>query len=294
MQPHKPLGTGVHRQSIIVDGTERTFLVHIPPDIAAPSTPVMILLHGRGIDADDMVRLTGMNEVAEREGFVTVYPNGRDDEGGGRVWPWRVEADGEVRLPGEVPFIAAILDHLPDIAPVDPDRVYLVGFSNGAILAYCLAKELTDRIAAVAAVAGFVGTKRVSLSHPLSLMHIHGTMDRFVPYFGGKSARKDSKYIFPPLADALQPWLEATGCMTLRSTDTRRDPADPSMTIRRDNYGPGSCGAEVEWITIEGGGHTWPGREPLVTYMGKWTTAISASEEIWNFCKRHRRASRGR
>jgi polyhydroxybutyrate depolymerase len=244
-----------------------------------------VALHGRGIDADDMVRLTGMNETADREGFLVAYPNGREDSGGGRVWPWFVDEEGEVRQPQEVEFLARLVEEVARLAPVDAGRVYLSGFSNGAILAYVAARDLPDRFAAIGAVAGFVGMKRVPPTS-VSILHIHGTRDRFVPYHGGRSARRGSAYVFPPLSDALLPWLEAAGCHTLRSTDSVRDPADPTLVIRTEIYGPGRDGAEVEVVAIEGGGHTWPGRAPLVSYMGKWTTAFSGSDRIWEFCRR--------
>lgn len=283
------LEAGEHRLRLVVDGQTRTYLLYAPKRAANRPAPLMVMLHGRGIDADDMVRLTGMNEVADREGFLVVYPNGQENPGGGRVWPWSVDADGEVRQPREVDFLAKLLEEVPRLAPVDETRVYFSGFSNGAILAYVAARDLPGRLAAVGAVAGFMGMKRVPPASALSILHIHGTRDRFVPYHGGLSAYKGSRYVLPPLADALAAWLEAAGCHTLRSTDSLRDPADPTLTIRTDVYGPGRDGVEIEIVTIEGGGHTWPGREPLVSYMGKWTTAFSGSERIWQFCRRRAR-----
>lgn len=282
------LGVGDHEAKIIVDGIERTYLVHRPVSAPIPA-PVVVCLHGRGIDALAMAQMCGMDEVADREGFVTVYPDGSEDPDGGRFWRWKIEDSGEIASPAEIAFLSALLDELPRRILADPSRIYVTGFSNGAILSYLVARELTKRVAAIGAVAGFIHSRGLRLSHPISVIHFHGTRDRLVPYNGGVSSRKGSHYVFPPLADAMQPWLEATGCLTLRSTDTIRDSTDPMLSVRTDVYGPGWNGSEVEIVTVEGGGHTWPGKPPMVSVLGKWTTAISASERMWDFFRRHMR-----
>lgn len=281
------LGVVDYEGSMRVDGADRTFLIHHPASAPKPA-PVVVCLHGRGIDAPTMARMTGMNDVADREGFVAVYPNGSDAPSGGRYWQWKIEGNGEMSSP-EMPYLAALLEDLPRWVPADPKRIYVTGFSNGAVLSYMIARELTHRVAAIGAVSGFIGTRALRLSHPISVLHFHGTRDRLVPYDGGMSSYKDSKYVFPALADAIQPWLEATGCVTLRSTDSLRDPVDPTLSVRIDVYGPGWNGSEVEVVTVEGGGHTWPGRAPLTSILGKWTTAINASEHLWDFFRRHPR-----
>lgn len=275
---------------IAVDGENRAVLLHAPVGVELGEVlPLVLVFHGRGIDAEAMVRLCGLTELADRERFMVAYLEGRPDPSGGRYWSIEYTPDAVVTGSSELAFVERTLEALLAEGTVDPSRIYAAGFSNGGILCHVLARWMTDRFAAIASVAGIAMLARFTLNEPIALIHFHGTRDRFIPYDGGKTARKDLPIVFPPVVDMLQPWLEATGCLSLNASRKWQDPNDPSLDIRVEEYGPGWGGSEVTVVTIEGGGHTWPGRAPLVSYLGKWTTAISSSAMIWEFFERHRR-----
>ena len=151
-----PLAPGDHNRSLKMGEQTRSYLVHVPPkyDPQKP-TPVVLVLHGAAMNGAMMVPFCGMNEKADEAGFVAVYPNGT---GAGRSVPdlerrWIRRQSGE-RKPDDVKFIASLLDDLATVVNVDPKRVYATGMSNGGMMCYRLAAELSDRIAAVAPVAG--------------------------------------------------------------------------------------------------------------------------------------------
>lgn len=280
------LTPGDHWKELVVEGETRSYLVHIPFRLSpSKPCPVMLALHGRGIDADGMVWLCGMNELADREGFIVVYPNGRPDPAGGRIWFLDYDENAVVTGSSELPFMNSLLDRLLAEYPIDHRRIYGVGFSNGGMICYAMARWMTSRLTAIGCVAGIVDFARFRIEHPISVIHIHGTRDRFIPYQGGRTARKDLPIDFPPVSQMLDHWRRATGCTELRHVEELIDVNDPTLISRIEDFGPGRDQCTMKVVTVENGGHTWPGRPPIVSYLGKWTTAFSASELILKFCE---------
>ena len=127
-----------------------------------------------------MVRFCGLNEKADQEGFIAVYPNGT-----GRLEPMLTWNGGNCcgyaqwNNVDDVGFTRALLDDLAKVVNVDAKRVFATGISNGGIMCYRLASELSDRIAAIAPVSGTMGTLTCNPKRPVSVIHFHGTEDRF-------------------------------------------------------------------------------------------------------------------
>ena len=169
---------------------------------------------------------------------------------------------------------------------VDPKRVYATGMSNGGMMCYLLAAELSDRIAAVAPVAGTMVIDKADPKRPVPLIHFHGTADTFVTFNGpGKGT---PKFIhFKSVEDSIKTWVKIDGCDEKPEIVALPDKANDGTTIERKTYGHGKDGAEVVLVVIKGGGHTWPGEEPLVDFIGKSTKNISANDLIWDFFQKH-------
>jgi polyhydroxybutyrate depolymerase len=183
-----PLGPGDHTRIIEVDKRSRTCLVHVPPkyDPKKP-TPVVLAFHGGGSNAEQMIKFCGLNETADKHGFIVVYPSGT-----GRLEKLLTFNGGNccgyamTNRVDDVACTRALLDDLAKVVNVDPKRVYATGMSNGAIMSYRLASELSDRIAAIAPVGGPMGTETCSPKRPVSVIHFHGKDDEFAPFKGGK------------------------------------------------------------------------------------------------------------
>jgi polyhydroxybutyrate depolymerase len=283
-----PLGPGDSLRTLKVGELERNYLVHVPSkyDAKTPS-PVVLSFHGGGSNAEQMVKFCGLNDKADEAGFIVIYPSGTGrlekllTFNGGNCCGYAMNNQVD-----DVAFVRAILDDLATVANLDARRVYATGMSNGGIIAYRLASELSDRIAAIAPVGGPMGTETCSPRRPVSVLHFHGTEDEFAPFKGGKGKGVSGTNFFS-VEHSIKAWVKADGCPEEPVESKLPDRADDGMTVTRKTYGPGKDGTEVVLIEIAGGGHTWPGQEPRVRFLGPCTKDISANDLMWEFFQKH-------
>lgn len=282
----EPLKPGGHARSVQVGEASRSYLLHVPPsyDPEKP-TPLVLALHPFATNAAMMAGITGLNETADRHGFLIAYPNGT---GWGVMLHWNVglgvggEAD-------DVGYLAKVLDDAQEVANVDRKRVYATGFSNGGMMCYRLASEMPDRIAAIAPVAGTMIDPKIQAKRAVSVLHFHGTEDTFVSY-NGRLWRHAGEKRLPGVEESVRAWAEHDGCPEKAVTvEVPRKDADDGLSITRTAYGPGRDGSEVVLYQIKGGGHTWPGREPIGGFLGKAAKDLNADELIWEFFEKHPR-----
>ncbi len=281
----EPLGSGLHSRQLTVSGLKRTYLAHVPPSYdATHPTPLVLVLHAAGTNAAQAMRMTGLNDKADQAGFIAVYPNGTGlfasfDAGGrsGRIAETSVD---------DVGFVAALLEELPTHWHIDPQRVFATGISNGGMMCYRLAAELSDRIAAIAPVAGTMAIEEAHPTRPVPILHFHGTADTIVPPTG-PNLMTPKFLTFKSLAETLAIWRRINGCPEQPVITELPDLARDGTRVKQYRYGPGPTGAEVILLEIEGGGHTWPGRSSLAGLLGRSTRDISANDLIWNFFQRH-------
>jgi polyhydroxybutyrate depolymerase len=283
------LSPGDQVRSLEWGGGRRTYLVHVPPqyDPARP-TPVVLIFHGGRTNAKTMVRFSGFSETADQAGFLAVYPGGTGYNPNLLTWnagdccgyAMRQNVD-------DVGFVRALLDDLAGVARLDERRIFATGMSNGGVLAYRLALELSDRIAAIASVSGPMGTDTCRPGRPVPVLHFHGTADEFAPYNGGRGTKSFSQAVFRSVDWTIKQWVEANGCPAHGSVIRFAPGIDDSTRVTRTKWGPGKSGSEVVLYTIEGGGHTWPGRIPSLKLLGPSTTVISANDVMWAFFTRH-------
>jgi len=294
-------GPGHHTRTVDVDGQDRRYRVYVPPDYRAErKTPVVIAFHGGGGNPESMMRLSGLNAKADDAGFVVVYPygSGTDENrnltfNAGNVGGYAMRKNVD-----DVGFTKQLLADLKTFVNIDRDRVYATGISNGGMMAYRVASELSDLFAAVAPVAGPMGTETCQPTQPVSVIHFHGTADELAPFKGGKgkgapgvpAAHRPS---FLSVDHSIQAWVKANGCETEPKVEKLPDAADDGMRVTRKTWAGGKGGSEVVLIEIKNGGHTWPGREPLAAILGKATQDISANDLMWTFFQKHARGEAG-
>jgi polyhydroxybutyrate depolymerase len=285
------LAPGDHRRSLTVDGLERTYFVHIPKRLGNDELfPVVLAFHGGGSDAEQMIAFSDLNSQADRAGFVAVYPNGAGRVEGVRTWnAGNCCGYAQRHQIDDVKFIRQLLDDLANAIRVDVTRIYATGMSNGAMMSYRLAAEMSEKIAAIAPVGGPMGTEDCSPSLPVPICHFHGTDDQFAPFTGGRGARSLSRTNFYSVEHTLQRWITANGCRTEPTVTQLPAQIDDGTTITKTVYAGGKDGVEVVLYTIHGGGHTWPGRQPLLRYLGPSTRNLSANEVMWEFFTRFHR-----
>jgi len=284
----EPLAPGDHTRSLKLDDSTRSYVVHVPPkyDPRQP-VPVVLALHGAAMNGPMMAVFSGLHDKADEAGFVAVFPNGTGVAGLLLTW----NAGGLTGKLAEDPtddvaFLAAVLDDLATVVHVDPKRVYAAGMSNGGMMCYRLAAELADRIAAIAPVAGTMAVDSRKRSRAMPVIHFHGTDDQLVP-FGGPDERVPRFLTFKSVEESIQVWVRKNRCPKKPKAIKLPDTADDGTIVTRKTYGPGRNGAEVVLVVIEGGGHTWPGRQPAFSFLGKSTEDISANDLIWEFFQKH-------
>jgi polyhydroxybutyrate depolymerase len=172
-----------HPGTIVVDGTSRSYFVHLPPGYNGHSlSPVVLVLHGATESAEGVEKLSGMSAKADKENFMAVYPTGT-----GRLPTWNAGnccGYAQQNQINDVAFFRALLNKIQQEYPVDGRRVFVTGISNGAMMSYRLACELSDKIAAVAPVERAQNVPCHPVG-PVSLIVFHGTGDHLVPFNGG-------------------------------------------------------------------------------------------------------------
>jgi polyhydroxybutyrate depolymerase len=293
-----PLAPGEHTRTLRVGERTRTYRIHVPKG-RDPEIPcaVVVAFHGGGGNADSMIRLSGLNAKADEAGFVVVYPYGSARFGERQLTfnAGLVGGFAKARNIDDVGFTRALLDDLERVVRVDPDRVFATGMSNGAMMAYRVACELSDRIAAIAPVGAPMGIDDCRPTRPVPVMHFHGTADELAPFAGGYGRLPTGgKGVtdFPPVAQTIRRWVEANGCDSEPVVEALPDAANDGTRVTTRTWRSDGTGAEVVLVEIESGGHTWPGMPPVADFLGPSTRDISANDLMWEFFTRHPRRPR--
>ena len=259
--------------------------------MAAGRLPLLLELHGRGIDAAKFDRLTGFGSLANELGFVLAMPSAVAE-----MWnDGRSHSSKWAREPDDVGYLTAVIDDVCARATIDSARIYVVGMSNGAVMAGRLACILSERIAAVAQIAGTAGVASAATyrpSRPVAVLNIHGTADKFAPYVGGIAEGLGARTVLRRAAgtmvgidDWAEFWVAANGALD----DLGVSELPPDTTIR--TWRGASCESDVVFYRVEGGGHTWPGsRIALPAFMfGRTSRTFDATKVAWEFLAGHTR-----
>lgn len=291
------LEPGNHELSVRAGARERQYILYVPPKL--PEKPALVLhFHGGGAHAAEQQRYARMDATADRERFLVAYPDGSGPLRG-RFLTWNGGAccgPAAAENVDDVGFVRALLEDLAKRQPYDRERVYATGLSNGAMMSYRLAAELSDRIAAIAPVAGSMVVQRFNPPRPVPVLHIHSVDDGRALYQGGLAAPfpiqlGNTRVLHPPVEERLAEWARANGCGTPMAAGEKRDWLAPDGTVHGATlYAWPKCRAETLLWKLSGAGHVWPGGIPdyLPLLLGPGSAVIDANAEIWRFFSRHR------
>lgn len=293
--PASDTDPGRHTIPLEVDGTQRAYVIHVPEDYTpAQRWPVVVMFHGGGGDAAAAIRSTGWDREAEDEGFLAVFPQGtasaqsrRGIRGDTRFWN-----DGSNRESiaaardnvDDIAFVTRLLADLESRYTIDTTRVYATGFSNGAGMAFRVARELSTDFAAVAPVAGADWRAEVDPIRPVPLLYITGDADPLNPIAGGAvRVGRRTMGTKPSVAEIVNDWLEIHDC--------DRDP----FTVYDRNGDTGLAHSDargddaVVLYTLKDHGHHWPGSSSRLPsrLVGPNTSDLDATAEIWKFFASH-------
>ena len=251
-------GTSV--ETLQVAGEARSYRVHLPA-MADGSYPIVFSFHGLNSNAKQEERLSRFSALADRDGFIAVYP-----DGAGAKWRFMGRSDADVL------FTVAIIEKLAADLPIDRRRIYATGISNGAQMAWRLACGRPEIFAAFGFVSG--GYFRVCdapVRPPIILFH--GTSDRLLPY--------DGRGTLMPVREFAVGWAVRSGCRLASRGEVIYRNGD--ATGERWNCQPGQ---EVELYTLDGKGHSWPGSNMPARLTSR---DVDATAVMWAFFQGHPR-----
>ncbi|HVV87777.1 MAG TPA: PHB depolymerase family esterase [Kofleriaceae bacterium] len=258
-----------------VFGGDRPTTLQVPVTFdASKKYPLLLILHGYGVNGYIQQLYFGLSDVADTGDMLVLAPDGTKDTQGSQFW----NADpaccdfGHTGV-DDVGYLGKLIDDVSAAWPVDPARIMVVGHSNGAFMAYRMACDRADVIGAIAGLAGHAASAGVACApaRPVSVLHLHGTADEEVPYttgdFGGVTS--------PGAVDSVAAWATLNGC-TGTPADAGRKDLDSSLpgletTVSVTGGCPATGAAEL-W-TIVGATHIPQFTPEFKTDLIDWLTA---------------------
>lgn len=276
-------------------GQERRFLLYTPPAASdGEPLPLVFVLHGGGGSPEIYQQVTRFTETARNEGFYLVYPAGTGIRFSDHALTWNAGyCCGFARLSNrnEADFFEQMIIRLSAEFDIDTNRIYVAGHSNGGMLVYQLAAELSDVFAAAAVVAAPIGGYSADTPNILQLppepanaipiLHIHGMEDALVPYEGGPNGAVDGQRDLS-VQDALDFWIKPNECNTTPVSETSED-----TLVLRTTYACHETGTSIRLIAIVDGGHAWPGGAFGQHTNNAPSQRVDATEEIWMFFQQY-------
>lgn len=256
-------------RKVSVGGADRIYRVYVPAglDRAVPA-PLVLWLHGSGGSWASAERTSGLDAQADQLRLIVAYPQGAPPRQTWNAGQGVVDVD-------DVAFVKVIIDEVAKEHRVDPDRVYVGGLSAGGAMAYRLACEAADRLAAIASVSGGSGPSDCRPARAISVLHLHGTADQQVPYEGGFGTTPVNN---KPVVQTNAEWRARDGCP--EPTVERSGP------LTKTTAAPCRGGTEVTLYTVEGGTHL----APLATATGG-TFAASDTPLVVKFLLAQKRST---
>ncbi len=235
--------------------------------------------------------LTGFYALADGEDFIVISPDAIEknwNDGRGDLY-----VKSHIENIDDVGFISVLIDKAVSELNADANRVYVTGISNGALMAHRLGCQLSEKIAAIAPVAGnfpYQMAPVLSPSRPVPVIIINGTEDPLVPYQGGYvtfGLQKRGRVL--SVDDTVKFWVEKDSCPANPRTSRLPDGSDDGTSVSVTTYSGCRDGANVILYTVNGGGHTWPGGFQYLpeNIIGRTCRDFNASQVIWDFFRQH-------
>jgi poly(3-hydroxybutyrate) depolymerase len=237
-------------QTMQIAGVTRNYIVHAPSGLSNP--PLVFNIHGYNMDAASEQSYTKMDQVADREKFIVVYPNA-------------INKSWDLTGANDYTFILAIIDAMDAKYHIDKNRIYSCGFSQGGFMSFQLACRYSDIFAAIAPTSGLIsmgGSGACSLKRPVSMRLTFGTDD---------VATTDQ------FMQSVNTWLKLDSCPTTPVVTRPYPSTNQRSVVTRLYYGPCAQGTEVVADSIHTGQHEWPMNT---------SDRINNSEETWAFLKK--------
>jgi len=274
---------------ITVDGTERTYLLHLPETVTLiHNLPLVFVFHGGGGTGKQIMKETGFNKISDKEKFIVVYPNGEN-----KGWNDGRGEPIEKTIHNDVKFISKLIDTITKQYNIDTNRIFSTGISNGGFFSFYLAYKMSNKFLAIAPVTANIPKNlkdKYTLENPVSLLLINGTEDPLVKYEGGKIGFKFGKSRGKSIStdETISIFIKNNKCSDKPKAEEIPDKIDDDECYAtKYTYSGGIKNTDVVLIKITNGGHTWPGGTQYLPkkLIGNTCKDFNGAEVIWDFFK---------
>jgi polyhydroxybutyrate depolymerase len=283
-------GTYQMQTDLVTGGFLRKSLVHIPQNYdPSKPWPLLIAIHGAFSNASEMEEKSDFSNLADREGFIVLYPEGIGIFGYLQHWN-AGHCCGKAAKDGidDIGFLNLLIDKAVQKFSADPKQIFMVGHSNGGMLAFRYAAEQGARLAGVAAVSAPINSAASDQKTfptlpvpqaPLPVCIIHGVDDESVPFTGGTRPGESDGRKYTAAADAVAYWRKSNGC-----SDAVKERSWHGTRVKQSLWQNCTNDTSVVLYAIKKWGHAWPG--PKVSAMldqQEKQLDFDAAQVIWNF-----------
>lgn len=274
-------------ESFLYDNQARTYRIHLPPNYYQnqETFPLVLAFHGGGGNGKNFEKLSELSETADAQQFIVVYPDGLKSAGLLRLRTWNAGkccGKNAITNVDDVGFINLLINQLAQKYRINTKKVYATGHSNGAMLAYRLACELPNKIAAIATNAGTIQITPCNPSRVVPIIHFHSTLDNNVPYQGGVGLVSIARQYNPSVDNTLNIFATLAHC--------EKNKQIVISTASYTFYKWSGCenNVELHYYLTNDGGHAWAGgHRGLGMDSDRPSTAIVANELLWRFFRHY-------
>ncbi len=279
---------GTTCESLLVNGVTRTYLLHVPANFQKSTGALVIVLHGTASTGLAIESTTKFSTLADQDGFAVAYPDGSLDATTGQTdWAYFFND-----FTDDVGFFRQLITTLQASVGPDPKKIFVTGHSSGAFMSHRLGVELSDLVAAIAAVEGAIASSDTptpvpAAVGPVSVLMLHGDQDPTVMYCGSRlDASQDDSFNY---------WsgASANSCSSVDVQSALCDLQGNISPVVEKKASSCSGSTEVQFYKLIGGDHSWTttpmnvqGQAPYNPAFDS-TTGITTSEILWNFFAAH-------
>ncbi|RJE78730.1 PHB depolymerase family esterase [Paracoccus sp. JM45] len=273
--PVVPEGASFAEDSFSCAAGTRRFRTYVPASAKKGATGLVLMLHGCTQSPEDFAAGTGMNALADKQGFIVVYPHQTRGDNAQSCWNWFSRGDQQ-RDKGEPSILSGITRHVMSQHNVPTDQVFVAGLSAGAAMAVILGKNYPDLFHGVGAHSGLPAGAAKDVPSAFAAMAgqginvtPEGTPVRTIVFHGSADTT-----VHPSNGDRIvQHALDPRQPQSLQNEE--KGNAQGRSFRRCTVYAPNGAVAVEHWI-IEGMGHAWSGGKPEGSYTDEQGPDASA------------------
>jgi polyhydroxybutyrate depolymerase len=294
--------------TLTFDGIKRDYRLHVPPAaMYGQPLPLVLNLHGATQNAQLEEITSDMDPNADMNGYLVAYPDGTriskvltpDPIAKNAQYGWNAGQCCGLPVTKHINDDGFLLKVIADVAartPVDLRRVYMTGISNGGMMAYAMAADESNHIAAISSVSGQVEIPVIRPARAVPTMEFHSVNDPIAKFNGTPNANPVLRL---SVMQGIDQWVKADGCSTKPDTGATILGAAGSVSAGESatpiTYTHCRSGTEVALWRFTGSGHVWPGspfnigpkKNWILAGVGRGIILVNANETMWQFFKRY-------